>query len=125
MSKVAASQGRSCRVWLELEPASGTVVPAGFSYYAEWLGPDGEPAFVLKTREDGEQVHHGNRVYLDVEIPADAPVGLYDPTHFEMRHGHASQRQVREVSVDELVLPSIEVETAANPLAWPKVKSAG
>jgi hypothetical protein len=126
MAKVAASQGRSCRIWLELEPATGQVVPQGFSYHVEWLGPDGEPEFVLKTRENAQQIQEGNRVYLDVHIPKEAPVGLYDPTRFEMRYGLGNHRQVREESVDDVSLPSIEVSAAVNPeVPWPKVKRSG
>jgi hypothetical protein len=103
------------------------VVPAGFSYYVEWLGPDGEPEFVLRTRDGGEGGQQGNRVYLEVDVPANAPVGLYDPAHFEMRHGAGSQRQVREISVDRVPLPSIEVNAAGDAAtpAWPTVKDAG
>jgi len=126
MSKVSASQGRSCRIWLELEPAIGEVVPDGFTYYIEWLGPDGEPEFILKTPEGGKQVKEGNRVSIDVDIPTETPTGLYDPTHFEMRYGAGEQREVREESVDEISLPSIMVTEAINPgIPWPKVKHSG
>jgi hypothetical protein len=126
MLKVAATAGQSCKIWLELEPAMGQVVPQGFSYHIEWLGPDGEPEFLLKTREAAHQIQEGNKVHLEVDVPSDAPVGLYDPTHFELRYGAGSQRQVREESVDEISLPSIEVSTALHPeVPWPKVKSSG
>lgn len=126
MAKVSASQGSPCKVWLELEPSVGPMVPAGFSYYVEWLGPNGEPDFLLRTRENAEHVAQGNRVYLEVEIPKDAPVGLYDPAHFEIRYGAGGHREVREESVDEVPLPSIDVGEAGHPeIPWPRVKTAG
>jgi hypothetical protein len=126
MSKVAASQGRPCTMWLELEPAAGQVVPDGFTYHIEWLGPDGEPAFLLTTREHAQQTREGNRIYLDVDIPSDAPVGLYDPTRFEMRFGAGDHRRVREENVDEIPLPSIEISAGASPqVPWPRVKGSG
>jgi len=121
-----ASQGRPCRIWLELQPAVGQIVPPGFGYHIEWLGPDGELDFVLKTRDGTQQIQEGNRVHLDVDIPADAPVGLYDPTHFEMYHGVGDHRQVCEESVDNVPLPSILVSAATNPeMPWPKVIGSG
>ena len=126
MANVTASQGTPCRLWLELEPAAGSLVPSGFSYHIEWLGPDGEQEFLLKTSDEGRQVQEGNRIHLEVDIPRDAPIGHYDPTRFEMRYSSRNHHNVREESVDEVPLPSIEVSGASHPeVPWPKVKSSG
>jgi hypothetical protein len=125
MPKISASQGRPCSVWLELAPAIGAVVPPGFTFYIEWLGPDGETEFLLKTREAAATLQEGNKVCLEVDVPRETPVGLYEPAHFEMRHGGGNQREVREESVDGVPLPSIQVSEAIHPeVPWPKVKSS-
>ena len=116
-------RGGPCKVPVPLVPEWGTSIPGGFTFYAEFTGPDGNDDCTLKTREGATQSHDGTTVYLDVDVPPDTPLGVYNATRFEMRYDAGSIHRVKEEDpVNDISLPSIEIEEAADPeIPWPKV----
>ncbi len=63
---IKCPQGGPCKFKLELQPASGVVIPQGFSYYAEWLGPDDEQSTSLQSIENAHHVPAGSDgVYIE------------------------------------------------------------
>jgi hypothetical protein len=117
-----ASKGRICKVPVPLEPTDGEYIPIGIICYAEYQGGNAHEAFTLRSRDHERQVQQSNIEYIILDIPKDAPTGLYALSHFEMRLGEGAARRTKVFSLNDVYLPDIEVEEATEPqIPWPKV----
>ena len=90
--------------------------------YAEYQGGSAGEAFTLRSRDHERQVQQSNIDYIVLDVPKNAPTGLYALSHFEMRLGSGATRPFKVFSINDVYLPDIEVEEATEPeIPWPKV----
>jgi hypothetical protein len=121
-SVLKASKGRICQVPILLESTDGADIPIGIICYAEYQGGNAHEAFTLRSRDHERQVQQSNIDYIVLDVPKNAPTGLYALSHFEMRLGSGATRPFKVFSINDVYLPDIEVEEATEPeIPWPKV----
>ncbi len=116
-----APQGGFCKFSVSFKPPTPAGLPIGFSVYAEYQHMNGGAA--ITSREKTEQTIHGNKVYVEFDIPAEAPLGLYQARRAEMRVDQMGQRRTKEINLNEFSLPEIEVESPQeSEFDWPMLE---
>lgn len=116
---VRCHPGDSCTVRVPLTPKTTAGLPFGFSCYGEWRHQD--TPFTLKTDEAQGQHIERDAVYLVVNVPEEAPKGVYRASHFEMRVGHGTNRKTEVVDLSKYSVPEIDVQACRqeNEIDWP------